>query len=363
MTAEPVRLPDAASVQTVLGRLKPASADTELAPALSDAFPGFSFAVAAIDDPYWRDSRSVVRAVGIRLGDHRAWIERELAAIGGDLNAFWERHRSGDFMFAEWRGSSVFATASTGPGTADFVQIALGRETEWLAGPIVDPNYRPYSVDDLLEPSWVSRDSFPDQQPLAGPVYRLRSRAGGGVVHLKNFLGRRARIERERREASRPELEKRVIHEIGTEGERKIAFLDANPGWFDFVPREVRFFSDWERSSASAERIFAHLAFDISDYEYRGEREVGFIPRPLRMPSDRIFVEDKTSVHKLMDRIEAVDREVGLPFAWFFLMTHGAWVDPDVGHSIAAGLRQQRVRLPDRDAEVLLSWSVTPYLF
>ncbi|WP_256375566.1 hypothetical protein [Ensifer sp. WSM1721] len=44
-------------------------------------------------------------------------------------------------------------------------------------------------------------------------------------------------------------------------------------------------------------------------------------------------------------------------------MTHGHWVDPDVGHAIAKGLRAERVRLPDRDAAVLLAWADKPYLF
>jgi hypothetical protein len=68
-------------------------------------------------------------------------------------------------------------------------------------------------------------------------------------------------------------------------------------------------------------------------------------------------------VHLLMDRIDAVDREVGLPFGWFFLMTHGHWVDPDVGLAIAKGLKAQRVRLPDRDAAVLLRWADRTYGF
>ena len=51
------------------------------------------------------------------------------------------------------------------------------------------------------------------------------------------------------------------------------------------------------------------------------------------------------SVHLLMDRIEAVDREIGLPFGWFFLMVHGHWIDPDVGLAIAQGLMAHQ-RLP-----------------
>ncbi|TIQ17228.1 MAG: hypothetical protein E5X61_28175, partial [Mesorhizobium sp.] len=141
------------------------------------------------------------------------------------------------------------------------------------------------------------------------------------------------------------------------------AFLDANPDWFDSVPRENRFFADWERSSACAHRIFDHWAFDIHDLEDRGRREIGFIPRPLKMPAERLPMEDGISVHRLMERTEAIDAEIGLPFAWFFLMTHGHWVDPDVGDAIAEGLRQGRVRLPDRDAAVLLAWADKKYLF
>ena len=89
----------------------------------------------------------------------------------------------------------------------------------------------------------------------------------------------------------------------------------------------------------------------------KGEREVGFIPRPLRPPKERLLMTPDASVHFLMERIEAVDREIGLPVGWFFLMTHGHWVDPDVGLAIAQGLKAQRVRLPDPDAGVLLRWA------
>ncbi|RUX11158.1 hypothetical protein EOA23_35310, partial [Mesorhizobium sp. M2A.F.Ca.ET.042.01.1.1] len=104
-------------------------------------------------------------------------------------------------------------------------------------------------------------------------------------------------------------------------------------------------------------------AFDIHDFEERGRREIGFIPRPLKMPAERLLVEEGASMYRLMERIEAIDAEVGLPFAWFFLMTHGHWVDPDVGEAIAEGLRAGRVRLPDRNASVLLDWAANRYLF
>jgi hypothetical protein len=64
-----------------------------------------------------------------------------------------------------------------------------------------------------------------------------------------------------------------------------------------------------------------------------------------------------------MDRIDAIDRELGLPLGWVFPMTHGHWVEAEIGQAIATGLREQRVRLPDNDAGVLLRWVDEPYGF
>ncbi len=362
MSEAPIRLPDAATVEAVLQNLDPASADADLAPALSAAFPGFFFSTAPVEDFYWRGSdRTVIDAVGARIGEHEAWVKSELAALGDDLAAYWNRHRDSGTKFAEWRGAAVFAFAPTGKGVADFVQLSLGREIEVLAGPVVDPGYRPWSVDDLLEPSWIKRGPVSDAPILAGPVYRLQRRSG--LVHMRSFLATCQRLAREYREAQRPEIEARTIREVGLDYDRETPFLELSPDWFAFVPRENRFFADWDRSSAASAKVFDHWAFEITDYTQRGRRQLSFIPRPLRMPAQQLLVEEDISVHRLMERIEATDTEVGLPFAWFFLMTHGHWVDPDVGEAIAEGLRAGRVRLPAPDAAVLLDWADKRYLF
>lgn len=361
MSEAPTRLPDADTVETVLKKLDPATADADLAPALSATFPAFTFSTAVVDDFHWRDTRTVLAPDGTRLGDHREWVERELTEVGGDLTVFWNRHRDSGFRFAEWRGGSVFVFAPTGPGVADFLQIGIEREHEYLAGPVVDPDYRPYSADDLFEPSWVKREPVTDAPLLAGPVFHLRRH--GGLVHMRSFLSTRQRLEREQREAQRPELEKRTVREVGFDSVKETPFLDLTPDWFEFVPRENRVFADWARSSAASARIFEHWAFDINDNEYHGQRQLGFISRPLKMPAERLAVEHGVSVHRLMERIEAIDADMGLPFAWFFLMTHGYWVDPDLGEALADGLRAGRVRLPDHDAAVLLDWAERRYLF
>ena len=62
-----------------------------------------------------------------------------------------------------------------------------------------------------------------------------------------------------------------------------------------------------------------------------------------RCHSGRLQMTPETPVHQLTDRI-SIDREVAPPFGWFFLMTHGHWVEPDVGLAIAEGLKAQRIR-------------------
>ena len=364
MTPLPVRLPDSASIQSALAGLDPASADADLIPALAAAFPGFDFSLAHVDDDYWRDTRSVIRPDGMRIGELRPWMMAEIAKDGGDIKAVWTRLRESDLQITEWRGTSAFVFAPTGAAAADYIQIALGREVEWRAGPVVNPDYRAWGEEELLDPGWPRDRPLPDTDRLAGPVYRLLDRAGGAFVHIRSFLDRCGRIEREKREAKRPEMERRVVRETGPHGAtRETPFLDLVPDYFEFVPRELRFFRDWEDSSARSQRVFAHWALDVRDYTHKGEREAGFIPRPLKPPRGRLLMTPETSVHQLMDRIEAVDSEVGLPFGWFFLMTHGHWVEADVGLAIAEGLKAQRVRLPDPDAAVLLRWAERSYGF
>lgn len=315
-----------------------------------------------MDDHYWRDTRSVMRADGTRVAEYRPWMEAELAREHGNIDALWKRLRETDLQITEWQGNSVYAFAPTGPGVADYVQIALGREVEFRAGPIVNPSHRPWGKEELFDPSWTDHEGLSDDDVVTGPLYRLLKRAGSGVVHVRSFLARRARLERENREARRPEMENRVVREVTRDETVETPFLDLVPDWFDYVPRENRFFQDWEESSASGERVFAHWALDIHDYDNKGTREIGFVTRPLRLPAERLEAGE-ASVHVLMDRIEAIDREMGLPFAWFFLMTHGNRVSSEVGETIARGLREQRVVLPDRDARVLLRWAERSYGF
>lgn len=246
----PTRLPAHGSIEALLARLPAGADETVLAAALSDAFPGFAFTASNLDDEYWRDTRSVLAADGVRIAEYRPWMKAELANDHGDIATVWRRLQDTDLQISEWQGNNVYAFAPTGPGAADYVQISLGRETEWCAGPIVNPSRRPWGEEELLDPSWISHDEMSDDKVLAGPLYRLNR--GSSVVYVRTFLARCARLERDKREARRPELERRVW--VGSDGTRT-PFLDLQPNYFDFTPREVRFFQDWEVERANEPRL------------------------------------------------------------------------------------------------------------
>ncbi|ULJ74463.1 hypothetical protein [Rhizobium gallicum] len=187
----------------------------------------------------------MITADGTRIADYRTWMEAELANDNGDIGALWTRLRESDLQMSEWHGNSVYAFAPTGPGAADYVQIRLGREIEWRA--IVNPRFRPWKICPTTRSS------------LAHCIGCLG--AGSSVVHVRSFLTRRARLEREKREAQRPEMERRVVREVTRDRTTETPFLELVPDWFKFVPRENRFFQ--EESSASAERLRALGARDL----------------------------------------------------------------------------------------------------
>lgn len=126
----------------------------------------------------------------------------------------------------------------------------------------------------------------------------------------------------------------------------------------------------FDSASAYADLIPALVAlgfdFDLAHFDDDYWRDTVIRPDGTRIsrvaavgPRDRMARRPG----QLMDRIEAIDGELGLPLGWFFLMTHGHWVEPDIGHAIAEGLKAQRIRLPDPDAAALLRWAERTYGF
>ncbi|MEY9345447.1 hypothetical protein ABIF16_009157 [Bradyrhizobium elkanii] len=57
-------------------------------------------------------------------------------------------------------------------------------------------------------------------------------------------------------------------------------------------------------------------ALDVGDYTHNGEREVGFIPRPLTPPRELLLMASNVSLRLLMDRGRG--QRIGPSLGWFF---------------------------------------------
>lgn len=118
------------------------------------------------------------------------------------------------------------------------------------------------------------------------------------------------------REALRPEMEPCVVREVRREGTTQMPFLELVPDWFEFVPRENRWFQDWEESSASAERATRteRSTFTTTMTKARARSDscrIHCICWKRGLPGRRVRPF-------LMDRVDAIDREVGVHSAGFF---------------------------------------------
>jgi hypothetical protein len=100
----------------------------------------------------------------------------ELEKDGGDVKAVWQRLKETDLQITEWRGTSAFVFAPTGPAAGEYIQIALlkssGVPVRSSIRTTVPGAKRSYSI--RASPGPPALDG-----PPAGPVYRLLNTAGG----------------------------------------------------------------------------------------------------------------------------------------------------------------------------------------
>lgn len=71
----------------------------------------------------------------------------------------------------------------------------------------------------------------------------------------------------------------------------------------------------------------------------------------------------KGSVHALYDKLCAIDRRTGAPFAWFFYLLHGNRVHDGAGHRVLEAAEAGQIDLPENDYQVLRRWRDRVYGF
>lgn len=317
-------------------------------------------------DGAWLGRRRVLTASSEPVADdHRAWLEAELERDGGRAQATAERLRGLDHRLTECAIDSLYVVQGRGSHASNFVQIQIDLETERIDRRLFSRyaggwrNLRSGDLDGLVdEAEDGERIEDGGRTAIRPPTYRLKRAIDAGA-----FVREAALTESTKRVASR-----RRLITMSTDGRppeaKTIAEAFPEPG--EWVWPGQRWMDDWALSSAgrSGRPLCAHWALQISDYTSpAGERSMSLIPLWTHTRKIAALTKPPKSDYELYGKLEAIDRRVGVPFAWYFYMLHGNLVRDWAGERVLKAAEAGTIVLPEHDYQILRRWSAQPYGF
>lgn len=352
-------IPNIDILRGLIAGATPAPGHAVLREALASRYPALAWRVGDYAETWFcPDKRVFAPDATVIAEDRKTWLKGLLDAAGGDFVRVWHDHRGKGLATIEDEGHTVFAGAAIGPRPEDAIEIKM----DWIVGARTEGVFAsrcPQGADDLLSPCGHEEISW---SAPARPRYGLRR-----INDIAHALEQAEQLEQARRqEVAR--VHKVRASEIHMDGSgqnlppKETSPIEADPHYLKRALRERRFVEDWAESSASATPFLAHWAFDVSDYEYKGERQLDYTPRPLTW-ADEIEWQEGRSLYLLMDRLERFDARIGHPMAWFFHAVYGNRLGPWAIRDVATGLKCGKIGLPARDEAVIRRWTASEYGF
>jgi hypothetical protein len=286
--------------------------------AIGEMWPGFDFRLALTRGGWYRPG-GVITGSGERVSpDLQRWAEQAWQTCGADALRFAERFGDAGLLATRLVGRTHYFVAAYGKRAAEFLQLEVEELEEVADRRLLDADFPPDDLGQLLEPEHSARI---DPQPVAPARYALRR-----LADINSFLGRMQ-------------------------------------GQSPLPPPVVRFLDEWDTSSA---RHAAHFSDEwvlaLAEHLDRFKQE-RLTAKPIPAPRKRSAppdMGDKIGAD-LGAALHIYDRYAGYPFAWYFhLVTNNGVsrsVAAHVGQDLAAGYNY----LPTRDAEILRVWLDAPY--
>ncbi len=355
-----VEIPNVNVLRDLIAAVVPDGGHDGLRAALTTRYPGLDWRAADYTETWFRPSERVFDPDGNPIAeDRKAWLSGLLNAAGGNVSSVWEMYRGKGYATISEEGHTVFAGAAIGPRPEDAVEVKIDRIVGAHVEAVFD-SYRPHDASNLLDLPVCQEEV--EWQPQISPRYELRRMSA-----VARTLEQAEQLERERRQEI-ARTRKVWVSEIvmGASGPnqppQEKSMLEVNPDYLRRPLGERRFVTDWAESSAGATPFLAHWAFDVSDFEYEGERHVGITPRPLTW-ADEIEWREDCSLYQLMDFLEQFDAAIGYPMAWFFHAVYGNRLGGWAIREVNKGLQRQKIGLPDRDMAVIRRWAANEYGF
>lgn len=350
---------------------RPTASHARLLGVLRAACPALnSTQLATPRSGYRLGKRKVLSAAGELIhDDHRAFLQAELARSRDPLETS-RRLRLLNHRLSECALTHLYFVSDPGTGSpADFTQVRVLATSE-----SVDRRF--FSSED--EGSWRAMANLRDLYEAAErgehvpkderrPIrsYRLKS-----VIDVDAFIRVGAQLDLERREADAGEVLQVTEAEQGPGGEaprrRSLTVAELDPDLMRYDWRGQRFIDDWATSSAgrSGARLSAHWVLHTSDDTdpETGERSVSMVP-VWTFARKLAEVTRAKNNQELYAKLAAIDKRVGVPFAWYFWMLHGNRVHAWVAERVLEAAEADLIVLPEHDYQVLRRWNARPYGF
>ena len=320
--------PDIECVVSALCARVPVSAGMpELVKELAHVMPHLFFRAALTRNGWYRLAGLVDRD-GRRVADDLVqWIETELAARRAkpgpiqrkDLRALTRKYAASGYRSTRLIGKTHYLVASTGTDAMNFMQIELEEMFE-VAGHELFAGAPPDSLEDLIDRPCAKGGQViaaPIATPLGAPFYKLRR-----ITNVAELIERLAAEQSESQN----------------------------------VPR---FLSAWQSSSAGLSAEFSkhwvlavreHL--DCDQLPVMQATPVAAISGPL----PRFECSFGAYGLALYDALEAFDRQVGYPMAWFFHMLTTKAVPHAAANAVVDDVQAGFSYLPARDVKVIKDW-------
>ncbi|MES9812524.1 MAG: hypothetical protein ABW161_06630 [Candidatus Thiodiazotropha sp.] len=265
----------------------------------------------------WHRLGGVVDAEYQPISDNIAhWAERE---SGGDVDELIARYTDQGYFATQLAGKTHFFTAPFGDKAEDFIQLEVEELQEALERPLVERDWFPDSLEEFLDPLDYPRL---EPEPVGEPYYQFRR-----ITSIAKLL-----------------------HEAPRENQSLSSLR--------------RFFQDWEQSSANEGGPFCNY-WVMALREYMGsDGECRHTARPVFTYPDKLpDLPPGESLHgvKLANAVHDYDRQLGCPFAWYFIMLSSKAANYSLAEAVLRDQMGAYDYLPARDLKVLRQWGERPY--
>lgn len=306
-----------------------------------------------------RPERRVETSQGALVhANHIELLKCESAEVGA--KAAFHRLLNRDLRLVRTDTLRLFFTVDWGGEQTNFWQVEVDCLVQRLECKFLHGSAPPDDLDELLRVSTDGKLSSAEQVVMGQHRYELSR-----VVDIHAFLKVVDDARESRREQARGMTFVLVdAYPHGSGQPENVAYDSLDPDFTCFADRGRRFFQDWSDSSAgrSGLRVCRLRAMDLEDSTAEdGIRYASLSPLGTQRLADPIKLEHEGSVQDLLRSLQAIDRQTGVPFAWYFYLLHRYIVSTDASIRILAAINAGTLALPACDEAVLRRWGESQY--